>query len=90
MTAVLSEKGQVTIPKPVREKLGLRPGAVLEFQALNGKLVASKKVAHDVFTKWRGKGSLPNGLSVDRYLKRTRGADRGCKRLKINRRQLRS
>ena len=77
MTAVLSQKGQVTIPKPVREKLGLRPGAVLEFQALNGKLVASKKVAHDVFMKWRGKGNLPKGLSVDRYLKRTRDVDRG-------------
>jgi len=77
MTAVLSEKGQITIPKPVREKLGLLPGAVLEFEALNGKLVGSKKVAQDVFTKWRGKGNLPKGLSVDRYLKRTRDADRG-------------
>ena len=77
MTAVLSEKGQITIPKPVREKLGLLPGAVLEFQALNGKLVGSKKVAHDVFAKWRGKGNLPKGLSVDLYLKRSRDAHRG-------------
>jgi antitoxin PrlF len=77
MTAVLSEKGQITIPKPVREKLGLLPGAVLEFQALNGRLVGSKKVAHDIFRNWRGKGNLPKGLSVDRYLKRTRDADRG-------------
>jgi AbrB family looped-hinge helix DNA binding protein len=65
MTAILSEKGQITIPKPVREKLGLLPGAVLEFQALNGRLVASKKVAHDVSTKWCGKGNLSKGLSVD-------------------------
>jgi len=43
MTAVLSEKGQITIPKPLREKLGLLPGAVLEFQALNGRLVGAKK-----------------------------------------------
>ena len=55
MTAILSEKGQITIPK----------------------LVASKKVAHDVFTKWRGKGNLPGGLSVDAYLKRTRDAHSG-------------
>jgi hypothetical protein len=61
----------------VREKLGLRPGAVLDFQALNGRLIASKKVAQDVFTKWRGKGNLPKGLSVDDYLKRTRDAHRG-------------
>jgi antitoxin PrlF len=77
MTAILSEKGQITIPKSVREKLGLLPGAVLEFQALNGKLVASKKVAHDVFTKWRGRGNLPKNLSVDAYLKRTRDAHSG-------------
>ena len=77
MTAILSEKGQITIPKPVREKLGLLPGAVLEFQALNGKLVASKKIAHDVFTKWRGRGNLPKNLSVDAYLKRTRDAHSG-------------
>jgi antitoxin PrlF len=76
MTAILSEKGQITIPKSVREKLGLLPGAVLEFQALNGKLVASKKVVHDVFTKWRGKGNLPKNLSVDAYLNRTRDAHR--------------
>ena len=54
----------------MREKLGLRPGAVLDFQAVNGKLVGSKKLAYDVFTKWRGKGNLPKGLSVDAYLKR--------------------
>jgi hypothetical protein len=35
------------------------------------------KKSLDVFTKWRGKGNLPKGLSVDRYLKRTRDADRG-------------
>ena len=74
MNTVLSEKGQVTIPKPVREKLGLLPGAVLEFAAENGKLVGRKKVSHDVFKKWRGRGSLPKGLSVDDYLRLTRDA----------------
>ena len=77
MTTVLSEKGQITIPKPVREKLGLHPGAVLDFQAINGKLVGRKKLARDVFRKWRGKGNLPKGLAVDAYLKRTRDADCG-------------
>ena len=78
MNAVLSEKGQVTIPKPVREKLGLLPGAVLEFAAENGKLVGRKKVSHDVFKKWRGRGSLPKGLSVDDYQGLTRDAHSSC------------
>ena len=76
MTAVLSEKGQITIPKPVRQKLGLLPGVVLEFEAVNGKLVGRKKVADDVFKKWRGRGRLPQAVGVDAYLKRTRDADR--------------
>jgi antitoxin PrlF len=44
MKSVVSEKGQVTIPKPLREKLGLRPGQVLEFESRNGTLVARKAV----------------------------------------------
>jgi AbrB family looped-hinge helix DNA binding protein len=76
MTAVLSEKGQITIPKIVRQKLGLLPGAVLELDAVNGTLVGRKKVAQDVFRKWRGKGRLPKRMSVDSYLTRTRNAHR--------------
>jgi AbrB family looped-hinge helix DNA binding protein len=29
--AVVAERGQVTIPKSLREKLGISPGTVLEF-----------------------------------------------------------
>jgi antitoxin PrlF len=74
MNAILSEKGQVTIPKPLREKLGLLPGAVLEFRAVNGKLVARKQVAQDVFKKWRGHGRLPKKMTVKSYLEKARDA----------------
>ena len=74
MNAVLSEKGQITIPKAVREKLGLLPGVVLEFAAEHGKLVGRKKVSQDAFKKWRGRGRLPKDLSVDDYLRLTRDA----------------
>jgi hypothetical protein len=30
MNAVVSEKGQVTIPKAIRDRLGIRPGQVLD------------------------------------------------------------
>ncbi len=72
MNAVLSEKGQITIPKPIRQKLGLCPGTILEFDAIKGQLVGRKKLVRDVFKKWRGRGKLPKGLSVDDYLKRAR------------------
>jgi len=73
MNSSVSEKGQVTIPKAIRDRLGLRPGTVIEFRAENGRLIGTKAVAEDVFRKWRGRGQLPGGLSVDAYLRRARG-----------------
>lgn len=77
MKSIVSEKGQVTIPKRLRDRLGIRPGTILEFDAEEGKLVAHKTERIDVFRKWRGRGSLPGGLTVDRYLDQIRDADRG-------------
>jgi AbrB family looped-hinge helix DNA binding protein len=73
MSSVVSEKGQITIPKQVRDRLGLVPGSVLELKAEDGKLVGEKRLPEDVFAKWRGRGRLPGGGSVDDYLARIRG-----------------
>jgi AbrB family looped-hinge helix DNA binding protein len=47
MKAIVSEKGQVTIPKQVRDRLGVRPGDVLDFDAEDGRLVAQKRQDRD-------------------------------------------
>lgn len=47
MKSRVSEKGQVTIPKHLRDRLGIRPGAVLDFQEQKGRLVATKVSARD-------------------------------------------
>jgi antitoxin PrlF len=47
MKATVSEKGQVTIPKRLRDRLGIRPGQVLDFEEDEGRLVARKAVARD-------------------------------------------
>jgi antitoxin PrlF len=73
MKAIVSEKGQVTIPKGIRDKLGLRPGTVLEFEAIEGKLVAMKKDTTDPFAVWLGRGKIPGNLGTDDYLKMVRG-----------------
>jgi antitoxin PrlF len=73
MKTIVSEKGQVTIPKAIRDKLGLRPGTVLDFVAIEGRLIGVKKDQADGIGRWLGKGSLPGGLAVDEYLKRVRG-----------------
>ena len=68
MNAVVSEKGQVTIPKEIRDRLALNPGTVLEFVAEKGQLIGRKKEETDVFEKWRGRGNLPAGKNTDDYL----------------------
>jgi antitoxin PrlF len=73
MKSIVSEKGQVTIPKEIRVELGLRAGTVLDFQAIEGKLVGVKKDPQDPFSRWFGKGRLPGGLDVDAYLEMVRG-----------------
>jgi len=72
MTTVVSKKDQVTLPKRLRDQLGIRPGTVLSFAAVSGKLVASKQETGDVFTNWRGRGRLPGKSNVDSYLGRAR------------------
>ena len=40
--ARVAERGQVTIPKFLRERLGVKPGTVLEFSEEGGRLIAAK------------------------------------------------
>lgn len=47
MKGVVGERGQVTIPKPLRDRLGIRPGEVLEFAEERGRLVARKSAVRD-------------------------------------------
>lgn len=42
MKAVVSEKGQVTIPKQLRDRLAIAPGQELDFTEEDGRLVARK------------------------------------------------
>ena len=70
MKAIVAERGQVTIPKPLREKLGLDPGSVLEFDARNGTLIARKIVDDPVA---RVRGCLRKSIDADKYLEQTRG-----------------
>lgn len=47
MKAKVAERGQVTIPKVLRDRLGIRPGTILEFKEDHGKIVAVKAVTMD-------------------------------------------
>lgn len=73
MKTTVSEKGQITIPKKLRQSLGLKAGIVLEIVEDNGCFVARKRVEEDKFEKWRGAGKLPFGENGNEYLKIIRG-----------------
>ena len=47
MQRTFSPKGQVTIPKPLRDRLGIRSEEVLDFSAEKRRLVAVKRAARD-------------------------------------------
>ncbi len=47
MKAKVAERGQVTIPKALRERPGIRPGTILEFTEEAGRLVAVKATPQD-------------------------------------------
>jgi AbrB family looped-hinge helix DNA binding protein len=71
MRAVVSEKGQVTIPKVLRERLGIAPGDALEFAEQDGRLVAAKISPVDPVDGVYGILSL--GRSTDEFVDELRG-----------------
>jgi AbrB family looped-hinge helix DNA binding protein len=71
MKSVVSEKGQVTIPKRLRERLGIRPGTVIEFEEASGRLVGRKARVADPLDELFGSVSL--GVDTDAYLEELRG-----------------
>lgn len=72
MNSILSEKGQVTIPKRLREDLGFVAGTVLDFSEDNGRLIVKRIGDQAPIKSWRGRGRLPKGKSVDAYIRDTR------------------
>lgn len=71
MKTTVSEKGQITIPKRLRDRLGLRAGTVLDFEESEGRLVATKLVRADHLDDLVGILVVQGG--VDAYLDETRG-----------------
>jgi AbrB family looped-hinge helix DNA binding protein len=71
MKAVVSEKGQVTIPKRLRERLGIRAGEQLDFEEEGGRLVATKVTERDAIDQLYGSLKLP--ASTDELMEALRG-----------------
>lgn len=54
ITAKLTSKGQITIPKRIREKLGVASGEELVFEERKGIFYIKRGVKKSSFDKWVG------------------------------------
>ncbi|MBK1838705.1 AbrB/MazE/SpoVT family DNA-binding domain-containing protein [Azospirillum sp. YIM B02556] len=78
MATMLTSNGQVTIPKPIRDLLGLKPGSAVEFEiAEDGRVVLRRAdrtaPVRSRFERLRGRATA--GLTTDQIMALTRGAD---------------
>jgi antitoxin PrlF len=75
ITAKVTSKGQVTIPKKIRERLGVHPGEDVGFEERGNVLVISKVVTKSPFDKWVGKLKHLEGQRSDDLVREARGHD---------------
>ncbi|AMJ60751.1 AbrB/MazE/SpoVT family DNA-binding domain-containing protein [Bosea sp. PAMC 26642] len=79
MQAVVDDAGQIILPKDVRDKLGLKPGNVVdvvaddEGAAVIRKVSGVQNVEPDRFERMRG--SLNLGMTTDEFMALIRGED---------------
>jgi AbrB family looped-hinge helix DNA binding protein len=73
----IGERGQVTIPKEIRDRFALSPETEVEFQVVKGSIVLKKAPRKLALRKWKGrcKGSFAQlgYSSVDAFLDDVRG-----------------
>lgn len=71
----VTTKGQVTIPAPIREYLGISPHTEVDFRISNGAVVLLKQEeAADGASKFHKlRGALKGRLSTHKWMRETRG-----------------
>ncbi len=72
-TAKVTSKGQITVPKGVRTKLGLTPGDELEFIEEGGQFVIKKRIRRSPFDRYLGYLQRACGQDPDAIVKELRG-----------------
>ena len=72
MEATVAERGQITLPKAVRDALGLTKGTLLRVELDAGRIILSKNV-DDAVSRARGRFKLPPGVTTDDVMRELRG-----------------
>ena len=73
----VGERGQVTIPKEIREQFGLGPETEVEFRVIGGALVLKKAPKPLDLDRWKGRCAASFAKlgysSVDKFIDDVRG-----------------
>ena len=73
----IGERGQVTVPKEIRDRFALGAKAEVEFQVINGHIVLRKKPKELKLEKWKGRCKKSFArlgyASVDKFIEDVRG-----------------
>ena len=72
MEATVAERGQITLPKAVRDALGLTKGTQLKVE-LDGARIILRKNVDDAVSRARGRFKLPAGVTTDDVMREVRG-----------------
>jgi antitoxin PrlF len=72
MEATVAERGQVTLPKAIRDALGLTKGTLLKVE-LDGSRIILRKDVDDAISRARGLFKLPKGKTTDDVMRELRG-----------------
>ncbi len=72
-TAKITSKGQITLPKEVRRRLGVGPGDQVEFVEENGRYVLKKIVKVSPFDAYVGFLKSQKGSDTDQIIRELRG-----------------
>ncbi|MEO6013015.1 MAG: AbrB/MazE/SpoVT family DNA-binding domain-containing protein [Devosia sp.] len=76
MVATVTAKGQITIPKAVREALGVKAGSKVDFKRLDGgEIVLMKQGAKPASKFQKLRGSAGPGPTTDELMAMLRGDD---------------
>ena len=62
MEVTVAERGQITLPKQVRDALGLTKGSTLKVELEEGRIILRKDVG-EALRKVRGRFKLVDGLT---------------------------
>lgn len=76
MEATVAERGQITLPKAVRDALGLTKGSQLKVE-LDGSRIILRKNVDDAVSRARGKFKLDGFESVGDAMRAVRGRTAG-------------